>query len=72
MCLMLMHLADFQSIGTIITWLGPTSCKSFLKRLEQKEDLADNKMSKSEQADVKDVGGFVGGYLKKANVKPDK
>lgn len=41
----------------------------FMQKLAQtvrtKEDLTEyNKMSKSEQADIKDVGGFVGGYLK--------
>jgi len=41
----------------------------FLTKLSQtvrtKESLVEyNKMSKSEQADIKDVGGFVGGYLK--------
>lgn len=46
----------------------------FMQKLAQtvrtKEDLADyNKMSKSEQADVKDVGGFVGGYLKEGKRK---
>ena len=46
----------------------------FMQKLAQtvrtKEDLADyNKMSKTEQADVKDVGGFVGGYLKEGKRK---
>lgn len=41
----------------------------FMQKLAQtvrtKEDLTEyNKMPKSEQADIKDVGGFVGGYLK--------
>lgn len=41
----------------------------FLTKLSQtvrtKESLIEyNKMSKSEQSDIKDVGGFVGGYLK--------
>lgn len=41
----------------------------FLTKLSQtvrtKESLMEyNKMSKSEQSDIKDVGGFVGGYLK--------
>lgn len=41
----------------------------FLAKLSQtvrtKESLIEyNKMSKSEQSDIKDVGGFVGGYLK--------
>ncbi|GAB5774584.1 hypothetical protein JMUB7520_27360 [Staphylococcus aureus] len=41
----------------------------FMQKLAQtvrtKEDLTEyNKMSKSEQADIKDVGGFVAGYLK--------
>ncbi len=41
----------------------------FLTKLSQtvrtKESLREyNKMSKSEQSDIKDVGGFVGGYLK--------
>lgn len=46
----------------------------FMQKLAQtvrtKEDLADyNKMSKTEQADIKDVGGFVGGYLKEGKRK---
>lgn len=46
----------------------------FMKKLAQtvrtKEDLTEyNKMSKTEQADIKDVGGFVGGYLKEGKRK---
>ncbi len=42
----------------------------FMQKLAQtvrtKEDLTEyNKMSKYEQADIKDVGGFVGGYLRR-------
>lgn len=45
------------------------SWSDFLTKLSQtvrtKESLMEyNKMSKSEQSDIKDVGGFVGGYLK--------
>lgn len=45
------------------------SWSDFLAKLSQtvrtKESLIEyNKMSKSEQSDIKDVGGFVGGYLK--------
>ncbi|ENL6206944.1 hypothetical protein AB5O30_002685, partial [Staphylococcus pseudintermedius] len=60
----------FASSRLATNWTNHNMAWSdFMQKLSStvrtKESLLDyNKMSKSEQANVKDVGGFVGGYLK--------
>ncbi|GAB0335402.1 hypothetical protein JPSP51_13830 [Staphylococcus pseudintermedius] len=72
----------FASSRLATNWTNHNMAWSdFMQKLSStvrtKESLLDyNKMSKSEQANVKDVGGFVGGYLKegkrRAWTKPTK
>ncbi|MFU0768938.1 virulence-associated E family protein [Staphylococcus pasteuri] len=69
---------SFASSRLATNWTNHNMAWSdFMQKLattvRTKEDLLDyNKMSKSEQADIKDVGGFVGGYLKEGKRRAGK
>lgn len=68
----------FASSRLATNWTNHNMAWSdFMQKLSQtvrtKESLSDyNKMSKTEQSDVKDVGGFVGGYLKEGKRRAGK
>ncbi|MCS4486357.1 virulence-associated E family protein [Staphylococcus americanisciuri] len=68
----------FASSRLATNWTNHNMAWSdFMQKLARtvrtKESLSDyNKMSKTEQSDVKDVGGFVGGYLKEGKRRAGK
>lgn len=69
---------SFASSRLATNWINHNMAWSdFMQKLARtvrtKETLSDyNKMSKSEQSDIKDVGGFVGGYLKEGKRRAGK